>query len=105
MSPAVDGRAGNFHQRRRRRSLRLTNSGAGTSTIVLGNAAAPSATVLTIGGGNGNSYLQRHDQRPEPEQLGGHRRLTKTGTGTLTLAARNTYTGGNYAQQRHDRRQ
>ena len=73
----------------------LANSGAGTSLVVLGNAAAGSPTALTLGA----QQQQYHFQRPSSPTRAAPTRpppaaWSRAGTGTLTLSATNTYTGG-----------
>jgi autotransporter-associated beta strand protein len=69
----------------------LASSGAGTSSIVLGNAAGPSATILTVGGSNTSTVYAGSISNASGSAIG---YLTKTGSGTLTLNGAGTFTGG-----------
>ena len=72
----------------------LANSGVGTSLVVLGNPAAPSSTTLTLGANNSNiafGGVIGDQSGANPAATGS---LVKLGTGTLTLTAASTYTGG-----------
>jgi fibronectin-binding autotransporter adhesin len=78
----------------------LSSSGAGTSTLVLGNyngSSAGTATTLTIGNANvlaTSSTTFAGVISNASTANGATGSLVKTGPGTLTLSASNTFTGG-----------
>ena len=70
----------------------LSSGGAGTSMVVLGNAANPSATTLTV---NNNSLSTFGGAIGDLSQTNAAAvgNLVVNGTGMLTLSGSNTYTG------------
>ncbi len=74
----------------------LTNSGAGTSSVILGNATVPSATILTIAANNTSNTFSGVISDLSLSQSGRHRRrlVALRWQTPLTLPTDNTYTGG-----------
>lgn len=73
----------------------LASSGAGTSSIVLGNTdGGGTATALTVGGNNASTTFSGTISDGTGTAAGAIGSLTKIGSGTLTLSGANTYTGG-----------
>ena len=75
----------------------LSSSGAGVSSVVLGNTTTPSATTLTVGNSSNLSStfagVISDGSDTNAAAVGTGTNLTKAGTGTLTLSGANTYTG------------
>ena len=71
----------------------LGSSGAGSSSIVLGNATADTPTTLTAGANNASTTFGGSISDLSITASGAVGSLTKAGSGTLTLAGSNTYTG------------
>jgi autotransporter-associated beta strand protein len=71
----------------------LASSGAGTSTIVLGNTSASTLTTISIGGNNASTTYSGTIADGTATSSGAIGAVTKIGTGTLTLAGANSYTG------------
>lgn len=73
----------------------LASSGAGTSSVVLGNAAgAGSATALSIGSDNTSTAFAGVIGDASGSNPAATGSVTKVGTGTLTLSGNNVYSGG-----------
>jgi fibronectin-binding autotransporter adhesin len=70
----------------------LTSTVAGAS-VVLGNSANSTATVLTVGGNNASTIFGGSISDLSVTNSAAVGSLIKVGTGTLTLTAVNTYTG------------
>jgi autotransporter-associated beta strand protein len=66
----------------------LSSSGAGTSSLVLGNAVAPSATALTLGGGNFSGGISN----ASPSAVGSL--IISASNGSVTLSGSSSYSGG-----------
>ncbi len=72
----------------------LANNGAGTSSVILGNATAPSATTLTLAGNNASTTFSGVISDLGLVNASATGGLALTGNSALTLTATNTYTGG-----------
>ncbi len=72
----------------------LTNSGAGTASIVLGNIATPAATALSIGSNNSTSTFSGTIADRSGVNAAAIGSVNKVGSGTLTLSGTNSYMGG-----------
>jgi autotransporter-associated beta strand protein len=70
----------------------LASSGVGTSSVVLGNSAAPSATTLTIGGAGATTVFGGVISDLTLTNAAAIGNLTVSG-GTLTLGGADTFTG------------
>ncbi|HYE19668.1 MAG TPA: autotransporter-associated beta strand repeat-containing protein, partial [Tepidisphaeraceae bacterium] len=71
----------------------LASSGAGTSEVVLGNATAGAATILSVGGASTSTTFAGTIGDLSATTAAATGGLTKAGTGTLTLTGVSTYTG------------
>ncbi|HZZ26556.1 MAG TPA: autotransporter-associated beta strand repeat-containing protein [Pirellulales bacterium] len=71
----------------------LASSGAGTSSVVLGNITLGAATNLTVGGNNASTSYGGSIGDGTGTNAGAIGSLTKTGSGTTTLSGTGTYTG------------
>ena len=71
----------------------LASSGSGSSSVVLGNAAANSATLLTVGANNAGTTFSGTISDLKSTASAAVGGLVKTGIGALTLTGSNTYTG------------
>ena len=69
-------------------------AGNPANTVVLGNAAANAATVLTIGGNNSSTIFAGTISDQSALASGAVGSLIKVGSGMLTLSGSNTYQGG-----------
>jgi len=69
----------------------LASSGAGTSSVVLGNGTTPATTTLTVGGGNVSTTFGGVIGDVNATTALGN--LALIGTGTLSLTGANTYHG------------
>ncbi len=70
----------------------LSSSGAGTSAIVLGNAAVPAATTLTVNNGSSSTFGGNISDLSQTNAAAVGN-LVVNSTGTTTLSGSNTYTG------------
>ena len=77
----------------------LASGGAGSSSIVLGNAAAGSPTTLTIGGNNLATTFGGTIGDLSASNSAAVGSLVKTGSGTLTLNGIHTFTGPTVVNQ------
>ncbi len=72
----------------------LASSGSGSSAVVLGNAAGPgSSTLLSVGADNTSAIFSGAISDLAATAAAAVGSLTKIGSGTLTLAGVNTYSG------------
>ena len=72
----------------------LTSSGTGASVVVLGNATAGTPTTLTLGGNNSSAVFGGTIGDLAASNSNAAGGLIKAGSGTLTLNAADSYTGG-----------
>ena len=77
----------------------LASSGAGSASVVLGNAAANTATLLTVGANNTSTTFSGGLGDLSSTASGAVGSLLKTGTGILTLTGANTYSGSTSVNQ------